>query len=49
MINFDPIDGGIFVGTCPTSLIDIQRLKQAGFTSVLNLQTDVDFQKLRIN
>ena len=48
MINFDLIQDEIFVGTCPTSLIDIQRLKQAGFSAVLNLQTDHDFSKLGI-
>ena len=44
MINFDLITDGIFVGTCPASTIDIQRLKQAGITAILNMQTDNDFK-----
>ena len=49
MIYFDLITDGIFVGTCPTSTIDIQRLKQAGITAVLNMQTDRDFKVNGIN
>ncbi len=43
MINFDLITDGVFVGTCPGSTIDVQRLKQAGISAVLNMQTDRDF------
>ena len=49
VINFDKIIDDIFVGTCPSSNIDVQRLKQAGFTGILNLQTDSDFQVNKIN
>jgi protein-tyrosine phosphatase len=49
MIIFDRIIDRIFVGTCPTNLIDVQRLKQAGITAVLNLQSDIDFEKIRID
>jgi protein-tyrosine phosphatase len=49
MITFDKIIDDIFVGTCPASKIDVQRLKQSGFTAVLNLQSDDDFNKLDIN
>ena len=49
MIIFDRIINGIFVGTCPTNFVDVQRLKQAGITAVLNLQSDGDFGKTRIN
>ena len=43
MILFDRVTERIFVGTCPTSTVDLNRLKQAGFTAVLSLQTDGDF------
>lgn len=43
MINFDKIVDDIFIGTCPMTSLDIQRVKQAGITAVLNLQTDLDF------
>lgn len=43
MICFDRVADRISVGTCPTGKTDIWRLKQAGFTAVLNLQTENDF------
>ena len=49
MINFDLITDGIFVGTCPTSTVDVQRLKQAGITALLNMQTDRDFKINGVN
>lgn len=49
MINFDNIVDGIFVGSCPVSNIDVLRLKQAGMSAILNLQTDRDFKVYGIN
>jgi len=49
VINFDKVLNNIFVGTCPTGDLDIKRLQQAGFTAVLNLQTDVDFETHNID
>ena len=49
MIYFDRIVENIFVGTCPASTIDVSRIKQAGVTAVLNLQTDTDFAAARID
>ena len=43
VINFNKIVSNLFVGTCPRNPMDAQRLKQAGITAVLNLQTDNDF------
>jgi len=43
MINFDRITDDIFVGSCPTNTIDVERLKNAGISAVLNLQTHGDF------
>ena len=43
MIYFDRIVDDVFVGTCPGSIIDVSRIKQAGITAILNLQTDLDF------
>ncbi len=42
MINFNQIHGNLFVGTCPSSQIDVTRLQQAGITAVVNLQSDQD-------
>lgn len=44
MIQFDRIIDGIFVGTCPASDVDVARLAQAGFSALLNLQTEEDFR-----
>ena len=49
MINFDRIHGNLFVGTCPSSEVDVQRLKQAGISAVVNLQSDQDFTARNIN
>lgn len=43
-MNLDQILANLFVGSCPESTDDIDRLKQdCGVTAVLNLQTDEDF------
>ena len=49
MINFDKIIDEIFVGSCPASSVDVHRLKQAGMSAILNLQTDGDFKINAIN
>ncbi len=49
MINFNKIVDHLFVGTCPQTTVDVTRLQQIGITAVLNLQTDNDFNRLRIN
>ncbi len=49
MINFDRIVENIFVGTCPYTAIDAKRLKSAGVTAVLNMQTDQDFKANKID
>ncbi len=50
MINFSPIERGLFVGTCPGNEIDIERLSRGPrITAVLNLQTDTDLQELGID
>ena len=49
MINFDKIVEDVFIGTCPANAVDVGRLKQAGITAVLNLQTDIDFGMLGID
>ncbi|MDY0170548.1 MAG: dual specificity protein phosphatase family protein [Thermoguttaceae bacterium] len=42
-MNLDQILPNIFLGSCPTSLSDIERLKaEFGITAVLNVQTDED-------
>lgn len=50
MINFDLITKTVFVGTYPQSPLDIDRLRDgARITAVLNLQTDLDIQSLRVD
>lgn len=49
MINFDPITDHLFVGTCPSSQIDVQHLHQIGITAVVNLQSDSDLERLGID
>ncbi len=42
-MNLDPILPNIFLGSCPTSSSDIERLKSDfGITAVLNVQMDED-------
>lgn len=49
MINFDLITKTLFVGTYPQSPLDIDRLRDgARITAVVNLQTDVDIQSLKV-
>ncbi|MGI9291002.1 MAG: dual specificity protein phosphatase family protein [Gammaproteobacteria bacterium] len=49
MINFSRIQDNLFVGTCPTGVLDIKRLCQAGISAVVNLQSDRDFVALGID
>lgn len=49
MIHFDRITDNLYVGTCPTSVIDIRQLGTMGISAVVNLQSDRDFARLRIN
>jgi protein-tyrosine phosphatase len=49
MINFSRIRDNLIVGTCPTGVLDLRRLSQAGVGAVFNLQTDLDFAALRID
>ena len=49
MINFNRIQDQLFVGTCPKSEVDVQRLKQAGISAVVNLQSDRDFVERNVN
>lgn len=45
MINYDRIEMDIFVGSCPASAIDIDRLAGAmEVTAILCLQSDKDFE-----
>jgi predicted protein tyrosine phosphatase len=45
MINFDPIDKMLFVGSCPTSLVDINRLaNMLRVSAVMSLQSDADLR-----
>ena len=49
MINFDRIEGDIFIGSAPQNSIDVARLKQMKITAVLSLQSDQDFKSHRID
>ncbi len=50
MINFDRIVPQLFVGTCPRSTVDVDRIRNsAGVSAVLNLQTDRDFAEYKID
>ena len=44
MINFDPIEPNIFIGSCPQNTIDVDRLHKLRVTAVLSLQTEQDFK-----
>jgi protein-tyrosine phosphatase len=49
-MNYDPVLAHVFVGSCPESTRDIDRLREElGVTAVLNLQTDEDAQRLGID
>ena len=41
--NFDKITDRIFVGSAPAVESDVMEMRDAGITTVLNLQTDEDF------
>jgi protein-tyrosine phosphatase len=46
VINFDPVDRGVFIGSCPTSAVDVWRMANTlGITAVLNLQSNVDIRR----
>ena len=50
MINFNQILPNLYVGTCPTGLEDIEKLKnQCGITAVLNLQSDEDLRGMGLD
>ena len=49
MINFDRIEGDIFIGSAPQNSVDVARLKQMKITAVLSLQSDHDFKSHRID
>lgn len=49
MINFNPIDQQIFIGSTPQNEVDIARLAQMKVTAVLSLQSDVDLKHHGIN
>jgi len=44
MINFDPIESNIFIGSAPQTSVDVTRLKQLKVSAVLSLQSDDDFK-----
>lgn len=44
MINFDPIEPGITVGSAPQSSVDVARLKEMKITAVISLQSDDDLK-----
>jgi atypical dual specificity phosphatase len=48
-LNFNRITDNIFLGACPATEDDVGRLKAAGVTAVLNLQTDFDLSKKEID
>ena len=48
-MDFDQITPGLYLGSCPRTTADIDRLKtECGVTAVLNLQTDEDNRRLAI-
>jgi protein-tyrosine phosphatase len=49
MITFASITPTLFVGSNPRSQIDVSRLRAAGITAVLNLQTDADLDALSVD
>ena len=49
MITFGSITPTLFVGSYPRSQIDVSRLRAAGITAVLNLQTDADVDALSVD
>ena len=49
MINFDPIEKNLFIGSAPQNEIDVTRLKNLKVTAILSLQSDEDFKHHRID
>jgi atypical dual specificity phosphatase len=49
MINFNPIDQFIFIGSTPQNEMDVARLAQMKVSAVLSLQSDVDLKQHRID
>jgi len=49
MIEFARVNPTLFVGTCPSNELDIKQIRLMGVTGVLNLQTDEDFVKWKVN
>lgn len=49
MINFNPIDQFIFIGSTPQNEMDVARLAQMKVTAVLSLQSDADLKNYRID
>ncbi|SRR5690606_33253591 len=50
VLQFDQVLDEVFIGTCPVRAADVRRLKSAlGVSAVLNLQTDEDFERWRID
>lgn len=44
MISFDMMSRSLFLGSCPKSVVDVDRIHSSlKITAVLNLQTDEDF------
>jgi protein-tyrosine phosphatase len=48
-LNFNRITQQIFLGSCPATKDDVDRLKKAGVTMVINLQTDNDILRKQID
>lgn len=49
MLDFDRIAEFLYVGTCPITSEDVQQLTDSGFEVVVNLQSDKDFERIKIN
>jgi protein-tyrosine phosphatase len=43
MLDYDSVLPYLIVGACPTDVDDLDALKHAGVTAILNLQSDEDF------
>jgi len=48
-LSFDDIDHNLFCGAYPQCLEDVLKMKEAGVTGILNLQTDEDIHKRQVN
>lgn len=50
MINFDMLRRNLFIGSCPKTPVDIDRIRSSlKVTAILNLQTDEDFDKWEVD